>query len=74
MSAVFAQRVVVGQTDDPSKGVISLADTRLTPGDIVEIEVHLVRTQQSSGPLLQKTRALSLDLPADYSTNFETRL
>lgn len=74
MNAVFAQRVVVGQTAEPGVGLISVADARLKPGDVVEIEVHAVRTQQGSGPLLKKTRALALDLPADYSTNFESRL
>ena len=74
MSAVFAQRVVVGQTGEQGIGVISVTDARLTPGDVVEIEVHPVRTRQSTGPLLNQTRALALDLPSDYSTNFKTRL
>ena len=74
MSAVFAQRVVVGQTGEPGVGLISVADARLKPGDVVEIEVHAVRTQQGSGPRLKQTRSLALDLPADYSTSFESRL
>ena len=74
MSAVFVQRVVVGQTGEQGVGVISVTDARLTPGDVVEIEIHPVRTQQSNGPLLNQTRALALELPPDYSTNFETRL
>ena len=74
MSAVFVQRVKVGQTTEQGIGVISVTDARLTPGDVVEVEVHPVRAQQSTGPLLYQTRALALDLPSDYSTNFETRL
>ena len=74
MSAVFAQRVVVGQTGEQGVGVISVTDARLTPGDVVGIEDHPIRTQQSTGPLLNQTRTLALDLPSDYSTNFETRL
>ena len=74
MSAVFAQRVVVGKTGEPGMGVIHVADARLTPGDVVEIEVHRVRTRHGSGDLLKKTRSLALDLPPDYSTNFEARL
>lgn len=74
MSAVFAQRVVVGETGEPGVGLISIADARLKPGDVVEIEVHAVRAQQGSGPLLKRTRTLALDLPVDYSTNFEPRL
>lgn len=74
MSAVFAQRVVVGPTGEQGVGVISVTDARLTPGDVVEIEIHPVRTQQSKGPLLKQTCTLSLDLPPDYSTNFETSL
>ena len=74
MSAIFAQRVVVGQTGEQGVGVISVTDARLTPGDVVEIEVHPIRTQEITGPLLNQTRALALELPFDYSTNFETRL
>ena len=74
MSAVFVQRVVVGRTGEQGVGVISVTDARLTPGDVVEVEVHPVRTQKNIGPLLNQTRALALDLPSDYSTNFETRL
>ena len=42
--------------------------------DVDIIEIHPVRTQQGNGPLLNQTRALALELPSDYSTNFETRL
>ena len=74
MSSVFAQRVVVGQAGEQGVGVISVTDARLTPGEVVEIEIHPVRAQHSKGPLLHQTRALALELPSDYSTNFETRL
>ena len=74
MSSVFAQRVVVGESDEQGGGIISVTDPRLTPGDVVEIEVHPVQTKQSKGPLLGRTRALGLDLPPDYSTSFETYL
>ncbi len=74
MSSVFAQRVVVGQAGQQGVGVVSVTDARLTPGDVVEIEIHPVRTQQGLGTLLNQTRALALDLPSDYSTNFETHL
>lgn len=74
MSAVFAQRVVVGKADEDGAGVIRVVDARLKPGDLVEVEVHSVRVHEGTGPLLKQTRDLALDLPSDYSTNFETRL
>lgn len=74
MSAVFAQRVVVGQAGEHGKGMITVEDARLKPGDLVEIAIHPVPTRTRSGALLNQTRALALDLPPDYSTNFESRL
>ena len=40
MSAVFVQRVVVGQTGKQGIGVISVTDARLTPGDVVESDAR----------------------------------
>ena len=73
MSAFFAQRVVVGKADEHGAGVIRVVDGCLKPGDLVEVEVHPVRVHEATGPLLKQTRVLALDLPSDYSTNFETR-
>ncbi len=74
MSAVFAQHVVVDQADETGKGTVSLVDARLTPGDVVEIEVRPVASRKVEGRLLSATRALDLDLPPDYSTTFEVRV
>lgn len=74
MSAVFAQRVVVDQGGEHGKGMIKVEDARLKPGDLVEIAIHPVPTRESTGALLNQTRALALDLPPDYSTSFESRL
>ena len=71
MSALFARRVVVDQAGEKGKGAVSLVDARLTPGELVEIEVRTVAPRKAEGRLLGATRALALDVPADYSTTFE---
>jgi hypothetical protein len=71
MNAVIHQRVKVD-----ARHAVSLVDTRLTPGEEVEIIVRpATNAANATAPSLWALAGMrSMDAPPDYSTTFEQKL
>ena len=64
MNLVIRERVKVDL-----HGAVTVTDSRLHPGDEVEVIVRPIDRPASS--FLKAARMVSIDAPSDYSTSFE---
>jgi hypothetical protein len=68
MNAVIRERVKVDQ-----RGAVVLVDTRLQPGEEVEVIVRSLG-KRGTESFLKTARSVSIDAPENYSVAFEDTL
>lgn len=67
MNTVITEKLRVDE-----QHAIHITDTRLVPGE--EVEVIVRPAQKASKSFLQTALSMNLDLPADYSVAYEEQL